>query len=187
MIFRVIDELLVKDVRQHAQRLERAGDGDAHSLDHPPLSRGEISAAEERIGFTLPRSLVSLYAAVGNGGYGPAYGLLGLVGGALQEDGNDAVSMYETFSQTDPDDPHWSWPTKLLPIVHLGCAMYYCVDCSTEDGMVVWFEPNPHELGGPWTDTFFPLLRTFRDLMTGWTNGEDALKTFNGSPKNDGP
>ena len=139
-------EGFVHKVRQFVE----LGEGnDAYDLVNPSLSEGEIADAEKRLGYKLPGSLRSLYAHVGNGGYGPSYGLLGLVGGAKQEDGCDAVAMFESYRAPDETDPLWGWPEKLLPVVHLGCAMFFCVDATTDDGMVVWFEPNPHEDGKP--------------------------------------
>ena len=174
-----VDELFAKSVRRYVVQLAKKGADDAHSLAHRPLTEQEISEAERRLGFALPSVLTTLYARVANGGFGFAYGLLGLVGGARQEDGNDAITMYEQFRQRDPNDPHWQWPKKLLPVVHLGCAMFFCVDCSSDDGMVIWFEPNPHENNKPWDDAFFPLGRTFGDLMSGWTGGESTLDVMN--------
>jgi hypothetical protein len=113
---------------------------------------------------------------VANGGFGPAYGLLGLVGGARNEDGNDAVTMYERCREPHPNDPDWQWPERLLAVVDLGCAMFLCVDCSVEEGTVIWFEPNPHEHGKSWDDAFFPLGRTLRDLINGWIRGENPMQ-----------
>ena len=168
---------LVAKVRARVHELQRdAGDDlDASSLEHPPLDDAEVAAAEQRLGLGLPPALRALYTRLGNGGYGPAYGLLGLSGGAVQEDRLDAIGVYERGREADPDDPHWHWPETLLPVVHLGCAMFLCVDCSDERGMVVWFEPNPHERGQPWDDAFFPLDITFEELMFGWTTGQDLL------------
>ena len=45
------------------------------------------------------------------------------------------------------------------------------------------FEPNPHEDGESWEDAFFPLGRTFRDLMTGWVEGEDIMRMFESATK----
>lgn len=174
-----VDELFAKSVRRYVVHLANKGADDAHSLAHRPLTEQEICGAERRLGFALPSVLRTLYAGVANGGFGPAYGLLGLVAGARQEDGNDAIMMYEQLRQRDPNDSHWRWPEKLLPVVNLGCAMFFGVDCSSDDGMVIWFEPNPHEHGKPWDDAFFPLGRTFRDLISGWTSSESTLDLMN--------
>ena len=172
--------LLVARVKRRISELAKSAerDPDAHSLEHRTLTEKELRAAERRLGFGLPTPLRLLYLQVGNGGYGPSYGLLGLVGGALQEDGCDAVTMYESNRKTWPEDPHWRWPEKLLPVVHLGCAMFFCVDCSDERGMVLWFEPNPHEDGEAWDDSFIPLNRSFEDLMSGWARGEKTTEVL---------
>jgi hypothetical protein len=86
-------------VKKHVERLQRSGlaDGGACSLDHPPLTGEQLEEAEARLGFAVPPSLRSLYESVGNGGFGPSYGLLGLSGGAKQEDGYDAIEMLEAY------------------------------------------------------------------------------------------
>jgi SMI1/KNR4 family protein SUKH-1 len=154
---------------------------DAHSRDYPPLTRAAIDAAEARLGFAVPKDVRELYEQIGNGGFGPAYGLLGLAGGALQEEGLDAVGVYERNLASDPDDPLWIWPPKLLPLVHLGCAMFLCVDCGDAGGRVVWFEPNGHEFGQPYTHAFVPTGRSFRDIMLGWAAGEEVTAVLEAS------
>lgn len=142
----------------------------------PPASAEEVEVAEARLGFALPESLRQVYLYVGNGGFGPGYGLLGLPGGAVNEDQLNCVSLYESFCMRDPDDPHWRWPESLLPVGHLGCAMYACVDCATEEAAIVWFEPNPHEDGELWTDSFIPLAVSLESWLTHWLDGTlDAL------------
>jgi hypothetical protein len=149
---------------------ERAG-----TIAYPPLSEREIVSAERRLGFALPPSLRALYARVGNGGYGPAYGLLGLVGGELQEDDLDTVGVYERARIDDAEDPEWSWPEKLLPVLSLGCAMFFCVDCSSSRGDVVWFEPNGHGPGTAWHHAFIPLGLRCDEMMLRWVAGDDEL------------
>ena len=46
-----------------------------------PVSREAVKVAEERLGFPLPPLLGALWVEVGNGGFGPGYGLFGLEGG----------------------------------------------------------------------------------------------------------
>lgn len=43
-----------------------------------PVSRGDLEHAEALIGFPLPTILRRIYLEVGNGGFGPGYGLLPL-------------------------------------------------------------------------------------------------------------
>jgi len=73
--------------------------------DFNPLTSNEVSRAETQLGFGLPPLLRRIYGEVSNGGSGYAYGFLGLLGGMLNEDGNDAVAQYRLYRQTDPSDP----------------------------------------------------------------------------------
>ncbi|QGY77431.1 SMI1/KNR4 family protein [Xanthomonas hyacinthi] len=90
-----------------------------------PLRQSEIESAEAILGFKIPVLLRRIYAEVANGGFGYAYGLLGLRGGPRNEDGLDSVGLYQTFRELDPENPAWHWPHGLLPIGHLGCAMFH--------------------------------------------------------------
>ena len=45
---------------------------------YPPATPGDIATAEEKIGFHLPELLKEIYQIIGNGGFGPGYGLIGI-------------------------------------------------------------------------------------------------------------
>lgn len=136
-----------------------------------PINAEVIHAAEKRLGFTVTPLIRRLYTEVSNGGFGPAYGLLGLVGGMTNEDGNDAVSQYLCYRQTDPDEPRWAWPSGLLPIGHLGCAMYMCVDCLKPTGPVIWFEPNVYDPFIGWGACFIPAYSSADLWLSKWLSG----------------
>ena len=141
--------------------------------DTTPLSDHDVAAAESRLGFRLPPLLRAIYGGISNGGFGESYGFLGLVGGALNEGGLDSVSLYESYRQAYPDDEFWQWPEGLLPVCHLGCAMYHCVQCLDETSRVVWFEPNPHEQGSPWDSSFIPFSASLGEYLSSWLDGVD--------------
>jgi len=82
----------------------------------PPLKNGDAEASEAELGFAVPAFLKLLYGKVGNGGFGPGYGLIGLMSGATDDQGNNAVGAYQLYSSSDPSDPTWNWPERLLPI-----------------------------------------------------------------------
>ena len=145
----------------------------ASSADLPgPATPGDVAAAEAAIGRPLPSLLVRLYTEIAHGGFGPDYGLLGINGGTGNEGGHDAVAIYAAFRRPDKADPHWRWPAHLLPVVHCGCAMYLCVDLRADDAPVIWFEPNPHNPGRPWDDSFIPLKWNLEQLLSAWLDGE---------------
>jgi SMI1 / KNR4 family (SUKH-1) len=142
------------------------------------LSEREVRLAEARLGFKLPPLLYRLYTEISNGGFGYSYGFLGLLGGMLNEDKNDAVTQYLLYRQEDPDDPHWRWPEGLLPIGHLGCAMYHCIQCDNPDGPIVWFEPNPHEDEDSWDSSFIPFAPSLSAYIEAWISGKDLFEVF---------
>lgn len=149
---------------------------------YPTLTESEIQTIEKKLGFTLPNLLRRLYLEVSNGGYGPSYGILSF-GEGLKADYNlDIIETYEQFCQIDPKDPFWKWPRKLLPICNLGCGMYICVDCSTFEGATVWFEPNPHNDGETWDNSFICFTNSIEEWLIAWLeNTEEDL--FNRAEK----
>lgn len=173
-----MSDALVQQLKARAAEPSTATDmGMAVSVPSP-MTEDELRAVEAILGFALPELLRRLYGEVANGGFGPAYGLLGLRGGALNEDRLDAIGVYLRFRATDAHDPHWRWPERLLPLGHLGCGMFLCVDCTSPDGSLVWFEPNPHEQGAPWDDSFIPFPVDLAGWLQRWLAGApDLLET----------
>jgi len=149
----------------------------AHMYDAPPARYApadatECAAAEQRLGFQLPEPVRRVYTTVANGGFGPGYGLMGLIGGAPLDTGDSAVSLFENFRDgEDPEDPLWNWPAGLLPVCHWGCAIYSCVDCTQPDGPVVRFDPNGHALGEPWGAAFRQESESFEAWLGRWLAG----------------
>jgi hypothetical protein len=151
--------------------------GGPHRTLNPPANPECIARAEAVIGHRLPPLLVRLYSEVGNGGFGPDYGLLG-IGDGTGADGGDGVAVYRVHRKPREYDPHWSWPAHLLPLVECGCAMNLCVDCSSPEGKIVWFEPNARLPGRPWDNTFIPLSCDLAELMEAWVRGESWIDHF---------
>jgi hypothetical protein len=90
----------------------------------------------------------------GNGGFGPEYGFLGLVAGHATDQEDTALMLYEQFSAPDEDDPGWSWPWNLLPLVHIGCSVHLCVDLAHPQNEIVRFDPNGLGPGDDWSAAF---------------------------------
>lgn len=140
----------------------------------PAASHEEVAEAEQQLGFALHPLLRSLYTSVANGGWGPEYDAPGLIAGARPDSPTDgAVAWYRAMRQPDPDDPSWpGWPTALLPVAHWGCAIWSCVDCTTEEGQVVRFDPNvagtfPHD---PWRGVWLPESPSLAGWLDDWLN-----------------
>ncbi|GIG85169.1 SMI1/KNR4 family protein [Plantactinospora endophytica] len=140
-----------------------------------PLSQAAIERAEERLGFRLHPLLAALYRDFANGGFGPEYQLLSLTDGPTSE---QAVDCY-LKARAEGAGTEWAWPEGVLPILTWGCGMYACVDCRSDAGTVLLFEPNPGDPDEAWfvdTPSLAEWLEHYVD-DTGWwvkaENGED--------------
>jgi hypothetical protein len=119
---------------------------------YPPTTHAIVNAAEKKLGFRLPILLREMYTRVGNGGFGPGYGIYGLEGGYLQTiHGSKCSSLVDIYLEAKPTGRPLSelghdftrdgslsfgdnineWPQKLVEICSLGDDMYYCIDCSS--------------------------------------------------------
>ncbi|MCF2530755.1 SMI1/KNR4 family protein [Yinghuangia soli] len=118
----------------------------------PPVSAAELAEVEQDLGFPVHPLLAALYRTVGNGGFGPAGGLMPLFGGPEQglpvSEGRkrvpepSVVGQYLNSIPRDPADTWWRWPEGVVPVLDWGCAMSACVDCRSGGGTVLLFEPN---------------------------------------------
>ena len=169
---------LIRAIQQRIQIPSQITDSaDAvHAVIHPPASAADIEAAESDLGFALPPLLRELLTTVGNGGFGPGYGLLGVAHGALDDLGKNMLDLYAMFREPNPGDPAWQWPEFLLPVCHLGCAMYVCIDCSKPNAPTIWFEPNPRRDGDPMAPFLIPAAPSLEDWLWYWVRGQEWAK-----------
>lgn len=109
----------------------------------PPVTERELVQAETLLGFRLPALLRRIYREVGNGGFGPGYGLLPLhkIPPGAGPDPTSLVAEYQgmrSFSQKDLDT-HYAqekvkpalWPQGVLILCDWGCNINSCLDCSS--------------------------------------------------------
>jgi hypothetical protein len=75
---------LVKELQERVADPRRAADCAINEPRRPPapISADQLGRVEQLLGFGLPEMLRALYLEVGNGGFGPGYGLLDLPTGA---------------------------------------------------------------------------------------------------------
>ncbi|GIJ50961.1 SMI1/KNR4 family protein [Virgisporangium aliadipatigenens] len=111
-----------------------------------PLGAAELDLAERRLGFPLHPLLRAVYRTFANGGFGPDYQLFSLIGGPTAE---QSVDVY-LANRSAGAGTHWAWPEGVLPVLSWGCGMYACVDCRSEQGTVLLFEPNPGDPDLAW-------------------------------------
>ncbi|MET7357561.1 SMI1/KNR4 family protein [Streptomyces sp. NPDC005562] len=138
-----------------------------------PVDAGTLARAEVSLGFRLPPLLAALYTRVGDGGFGPEYGLLPLLEGKSSGGEPAVVEEYHAMRGSA-----WGWPEGVVPISHWGCAMYACVDCRTEEAQVLLFEPN----GGDPSHAWFVDSPDLTTWLTAWLDGTGWYGEDNDDP-----
>jgi hypothetical protein len=128
----------------------------------PVATLESLREAEMPMGFALPPLLRCLYLEVGNGGFGPGYGLYGVSGGF--EDDQQGMTLPDLYlSDADYD----AWPKKLVSICDWGCTMGSAIDCSSLDGRMFFVGGR----GG----MFRAEGITFVQWMEDWVDGVDLF------------
>jgi hypothetical protein len=145
-----------------------------------PADPADIAADEKRLGFALPPLLKRIYVEIGNGGFGPGYGLTGLTNVVPDDLGHTVPASYELRRHQDPADSKWKWPFALLPICHWGCAIVSCVDCSNSNFAMRVFDPNVHDDEQDWTDSSFDDAASFEAWIGAWADGGDLWEKMYG-------
>ncbi|MFJ7771870.1 SMI1/KNR4 family protein [Streptomyces sp. NPDC097107] len=140
-----------------------------------PVDEATPARAEAALGFSLPPLLAELYLRIGDGGFGPEYGLLPLLDSPPSGE-PAAVSQYLANREEGRKDPDWPWPEGVLPISHWGCAMYACVDCRSPQATVLLFEPNPGSADQAW----FVDAPSLTDWLRAWVDGTGWYEEANG-------
>lgn len=139
----------------------------------PTATTETVALAEKSLGFKLNPFLQEVYLTVANGGFGPSYGLIGLPGGAIDEDiGYSIVDYYVNFKSYFASD----WPDRLVPICHYGCNIVSCIDCTSELGpMTTWHPALPSEDKSLWQRNFEPEAASVVEWFEAWLNRSTGL------------
>src|SRR5690348_994169 len=74
----------------------------------PPVSQEQLERCEASLGFRLPELLRRLFLEIGNGGFGPGYGLFPIPNGEATG-GHTILSLYEECRRPT-DSATWEWP-----------------------------------------------------------------------------
>jgi hypothetical protein len=164
---------LIAEIRRRAADASQATDMAARfpETGAAPLDERSISQAEAILGRALPPFLHEAYRSVGNGGFGPGYGLLPLLVVGEANDSESVVDLYRGLSSSDRDDPVWAWPSQLLPFCDWGCAIRSCVDCSSAEGAVVTFDPGVRGVSEPMSNAFVVTHASLRNWFADWIAG----------------
>ena len=138
-----------------------------------PATRAQLEATEASLDFPLPAFLRRVYTEIGNGGFGPGCGLIGVLGGTTDEHGNSALDLYDSFSASNSDDDTWRWPDRLIPICHWVGSVYSCVDSRDPDGAIICFDLTDYEPGGALKNLMAPQYPSIESWLRDWAAGLD--------------
>jgi len=172
---RASDQDLIQRLQDRNADRERATDGGIHPRKPiPPSPTRGLQVTEREIGFELPELLRTVYLKVGNGGFGPQYGIIGTKGGA-KLDGYTLETCYQDMMKLEKENFIWCWPRGLLPLANYGCGMWSCVDCEYKKLPMILWDPNnlnPGLNGADarlnWGNAFWDQGRSFRTWLEGW-------------------
>jgi hypothetical protein len=135
----------------------------------PPATHAEVDAAEAALGFAIPPLLRRLYAEVGNGGFGPGYGLEGVPRIPPVPDRADVVALYEMYnSGPPPDDPGHVWPRGWVPLISGGCLSMECVNFLEPPYRVRRYDGNAGKWGRPIDEWFEPVAVSLEARLESW-------------------
>ncbi|MCA9135568.1 MAG: SMI1/KNR4 family protein [Planctomycetales bacterium] len=142
-----------------------------------PLLSTQLEESRNLIDDSLPDLLVDLYFAVGNGGFGPQGGLLGLRGGFVGLDSQMTIDeMYREFMWDTPEEEGWDWPAELLPIAEGGCGLVYCIDLDSADAEIHLLDPNGFEAGDDVSNYVRSLDTTLYRWLDEWSRTRPPLR-----------
>jgi hypothetical protein len=138
----------------------------------PPVTEAAISAAEVKLGFALPCLLRELYRQVGNGHFGPGFGLLSLTD--IGDGERSVVELYSELRSDHAEGPSWKWPAGLLAVVDWGCNIFSCLDCLTPSAPVLTYE----YVGGPLENSIVPTHYGLESWLQDWLAGVDVFESL---------
>ena len=140
--------------------LETLDEDERYGLASPAA----VADAEARLGFHLPRLLVRVWTDVGNGGFGPGSGIVGVPpNGYIDEDmGGDFVTL--CCSQDG------SAPKEFVPVCTWGCGIWSYIDCRDAAGPILTHEVLT-DANGNTTIRYHLVCSSLREWLAKWVDG----------------
>ena len=168
---------LIANLRTLRRRLFKPRVKQSYDLNiAPPASEEILLETENRLGFAIPPLLRRIYMEIGNGGFGPGYGLIGALEGRVDDRGNTIVEAYQGRSGADPNDPFWIWPEKLVPLFSWGGAVYSCGDFSIIDCPMHYFDPQLYLPNSPLSNALRSHGMTLSVFLSRWISGDEVMR-----------
>jgi hypothetical protein len=141
---------------------------------NPLDSLEELALAEKELGFPLPDVLRFAYSHVGNGAFGPGFGILPIRGGAASPPSDNATASYmASRAYFESVEPYMKWPEKLLPLCRWDDGTCSCVACGEADTPVYRYRPP-----ADWSWDVFDVhlskeASSLRQWLMAWAKGDD--------------
>jgi hypothetical protein len=169
------EEQLIEAIRRRAANPATRTDIVAEPREvAAPITRADIEAAEHKLGFALHPLHRRLFEEVGNGGFGPGDGLIGLPGGALDVHGHSLLELRGIVLRIEPGS---SSATPVVPLCDWGDAIWSCIDCET--GAVLSVDEFGIKAIGqtihPWLEDWVAGVSLFRRMVV---LGETTIQNF---------
>lgn len=156
------DEEIVAKIREFAEKNELPQPAPAAAAD-------ELEAA---LGQPMPPLLRRIYCEVANGGFGIDGDVVSLTDtGKWYSDEESLTDIYRRWSQ--PPEEWDIYPHHVVPLVTLGCAIWWHIDLRSPQGQMWGWDPNAlcrhHRL--------FPQRFTLAEWLTDWLQGNRTFPT----------
>jgi hypothetical protein len=159
---------LIRRIQQRAHDPQQAIDMAEVRADvaNPPVTAEQLEAAETALGFRLPEFMRQLYLQVGNGGFGPGYGLLEL-GDESTDDERTVVGFFVKIVINVPPPPYRPWPKQFLFIADWGCGIWSLL--NWQDGRVYRFNGDMYDADNqPWESEIVPEAPSLEAWFEDW-------------------
>lgn len=156
-------------------RLKSFCEGRAFRTRFPIATSNDVRDTEISLQVSIPPLLRSFYTEIGNGGFGPGLGIIGLQDGYASDFG-DVVSTYNVLKNCGEENGG-DWPKDVIPFCDWGCLIYSCVKCDTQQRI------STFEDGRLWSqnyslDVFFSLWMHGTDILNYDVEIEELEKEF---------
>ena len=139
-----------------------------------PVSPAELQDAQEKLGFQLPEFLRQLYAQVGNGGFGPGYGLLALNDKGAKNYHSNLVDWYlQSTTKAPPGYP--PWPRFFVTICDWGDGITSLLNAADALGPIFRFRGDAYA-DGPWENVIKPEAPSMSVWLEEWLDNKPLFE-----------
>lgn len=148
------------------QHLDEGWDPPFSHVASPPVSPERFAELERELGCALPEVFQQVYTQVGDGNFGPGYGLLPLKDHRYTSTSENVVVLHEQMTEQD-------WPEHLLLFCYWGCDIYSVLNVNT--GQVGILDLDACEEGTPPEEVVLWQTESLQEWLENWLEGKDLF------------